>query len=209
MAEPLSAGPLAGLAEAAAQAGSTPTLAVQPSYVIWFTGLSGAGKSTIAQLTAQRLAALGLRAYVLDGDELRRGLSSDLGFSPEARTENIRRAAEVARLMVDAGLIVLAAFISPLHADRLLARNVLGPGKLVEVFVDAPLAVTEARDTKGLYRLARQGKIKQFTGIDAPYEAPLDAEVVLETRVAAPAESAEALLQWLGGRGLLGGPNPA
>jgi bifunctional enzyme CysN/CysC len=206
MTEPLSAGPLAGPAETAAQA-STTAIAVQPSYVIWFTGLSGAGKSTIAQLAAQRLAALGLRAYVLDGDELRRGLSSDLGFSPEARTENIRRAAEVARLMVDAGLIVLAAFISPLHADRLLARKVLGAGKLVEVFVDAPLAVTEARDTKGLYRLARQGKIKQFTGIDAPYEVPLDAEVVLETRVAEPAESAQALLQWLGDRGLLGGPH--
>lgn len=140
--------------------------------VIWFTGLSGAGKSTLAQALEARLLAQGVRTCVLDGDALRQGLNKDLGFSDSDRTENIRRAAEVARLMADAGLVVLTAFISPFRADRALARERIGTGRFVEVFVDTPLAVCEARDPKGLYRKARRGEVHHMTGITSPYEAP-------------------------------------
>jgi bifunctional enzyme CysN/CysC len=175
----------------------------QQPCVIWMTGLSGAGKSTLANLLEVRLAELGRHSYILDGDNLRFRLNRDLGFSEADRTENIRRAAEVARLMADAGLIVVVALISPLRADRQMAREILERDSFIEVFVDAPLAVTEARDPKGLYRKARAGLIKQFTGIDAPYEPPLDADLVLDTCHAEPEAGAVALLDLLVRRGVL------
>lgn len=148
---------------------------------IWFTGLSGAGKSTLAYGLEAALHANGRHAYVLDGDNVRHGLNSDLGFNIKDRNENIRRVGEVARLMVDAGLIVLVAFISPLRQERDAARTLFAPGEFVEVFVDSPLAVCELRDTKGLYAKARRGELQDFTGIDSPYEPPLAPEVHLHT----------------------------
>jgi len=148
---------------------------------LWFTGLSGAGKSTIANLLERRLAALGYHTYLLDGDNLRHGLNRDLGFTPEARVENVRRVAEVAHLMVDAGLIVLVCVISPFRSEREFARGLFGGGEFIEVFVDTPLEECERRDPKGLYRKARAGEISNFTGIDSPYERPTAAEVHLET----------------------------
>ncbi len=156
---------------------------------LWFTGLSGAGKSTIANLVEKRLTALGRHTYVLDGDNVRHGLNKDLGFTDADRVENIRRVAEVAKLMVDAGLIVLVSFISPFRAERRMARALFAEGEFVEVYVDTPLDVAEARDAKGLYAKARAGELRNFTGIDSPYEAPEAAEVVLDTL----AESPEAL----------------
>jgi bifunctional enzyme CysN/CysC len=153
----------------------------QKPVVVWFTGLSGAGKSTIANLLDRRLFAMGKKAYLLDGDNLRNGLNSDLGFSEADRTENIRRVAEVAKLLSCAGLIVLTAFISPFRSDRLFARRLLEEGEFIEVFVDTPLAIAESRDTKGLYKKARRGELSNFTGIDSPYEKPLDAEVHIDT----------------------------
>ncbi|KAF1705688.1 sulfate adenylyltransferase subunit CysN [Pseudoxanthomonas suwonensis] len=147
--------------------------------VLWFTGLSGAGKSTVANLVDKRLHALGYHTFVLDGDNVRHGLNRDLGFTDEDRVENIRRVAEVARLMADAGLIVLVSFISPFRAERRMARERFAPGEFIEVFVDVPLEVAEARDVKGLYRKARAGLIPNFTGIDSPYEAPEHPEVHL------------------------------
>jgi bifunctional enzyme CysN/CysC len=146
---------------------------------IWFTGLSGSGKSTLANLLEQRLHLDGRHTYVLDGDNLRHGLNRDLGFTEADRVENIRRVAQVARLMVDAGLIVLVSLISPYRADRAMARSLFAAGEFVEVFVDAPLATCEQRDVKGLYAKARRGELKNFTGIDSPYEAPLAPEVHL------------------------------
>lgn len=151
--------------------------------VIWLTGLSGAGKSTLANHLALALHALGRAAYVMDGDNLRHGLCRDLGFTDADRAENIRRVAEVARLMADAGLIVITAFISPFRSERALARSLLAPGEFVEVHVDLPLAVAEARDAKGLYAKARRGEIKHFTGIDSPYEAPEAPELRVDTAV--------------------------
>ncbi|GLQ95678.1 sulfate adenylyltransferase subunit CysN [Dyella mobilis] len=148
---------------------------------IWFTGLSGAGKSTIANLLERRLCALGYHTYLLDGDNLRHGLNRDLGFTPEARVENVRRVAEVANLMVDAGLIVIACVISPFRSEREFARNLFDEGEFLEVFVDTPLEECERRDPKGLYRRARAGEISNFTGIDSPYEAPLQPQVHLRT----------------------------
>ena len=153
----------------------------QKPCVLWFTGLSGAGKSTIADRLEQRLAASGRRTYLLDGDNVRHGLNRDLGFTDQDRVENIRRVGEVARLMVDAGLIVLASFISPFRAERRMARELLDADEFIEIFVDAPLEVCEARDPKGLYRKARAGEVKNFTGIDSDYEAPLDAEITLNS----------------------------
>ncbi|WP_425527203.1 sulfate adenylyltransferase subunit CysN [Xanthomonas phaseoli] len=170
----------------------------QAPRVLWFTGLSGAGKSTVANLVDKRLHALGYHTFILDGDNVRHGLNRDLGFTDEDRVENIRRVAEVARLMADAGLIVLVSFISPFRAERQLARERFDQGEFVEVFVDVPLAVAEARDVKGLYRKARAGQIPNFTGIDSPYEAPQTPEIHLH----ADGESVEALahhvLEYLG-----------
>ncbi|WP_349777964.1 sulfate adenylyltransferase subunit CysN [Xanthomonas sp. WHRI 6108] len=170
----------------------------QTPRVLWFTGLSGAGKSTVANLVDKRLHALGYHTFILDGDNVRHGLNRDLGFTDEDRVENIRRVAEVARLMADAGLIVLVSFISPFRAERQLARERFDAGEFVEVFVDVPLAVAEARDVKGLYRKARAGQIPNFTGIDSPYEAPEASEVHLH----ADGENVEALarhvLEFLG-----------
>lgn len=148
---------------------------------VWFTGLSGAGKSTLANALEAELHAAGRHVYVLDGDNVRHGLNRDLGFSIEDRKENIRRVAEVARLMVDAGLVVLVAFISPFRSERAMARALFTPGEFIEVFVDSPLDICEQRDTKGLYAKARQGKLKDFTGIDSPYEPPLAPEIHLHT----------------------------
>lgn len=149
--------------------------------VVWFTGLSGAGKTTLAQSLEQALLRAACRAYVLDGDILRQGLCAGLGFSDQDRSENIRRAGEAAALLADAGLVVLAAFISPFAADRARVRARLAPGDFMEVFCDCPAAVCEQRDVKGLYRRARAGEIPQFTGISSPYEAPQHADLTLDT----------------------------
>lgn len=148
--------------------------------VLWFTGLSGSGKSTVAGALEQALHQLGVSTYLLDGDNVRHGLCRDLGFSDDDRRENIRRVGEVARLMVDAGLVVLTAFISPHRAERQMVRDLLGEGEFIEVFVDTPLAVCEARDPKGLYKKARAGELRNFTGIDSAYEAPEAADITLD-----------------------------
>lgn len=149
--------------------------------VVWFTGLSGAGKSTIANAVESALYARGMHSYVLDGDNVRQGLSRDLSFGDADRVENIRRIGEVAKLMVDAGLIVLVAFISPFRADRDMVRSLLQPGEFIEVYVSTPIEICEQRDSKGLYRLARAGKVPNFTGISSPYEPPGQPELELDT----------------------------
>lgn len=148
--------------------------------VLWFTGLSGSGKSTVAGALEQALHQLGVSTYLLDGDNVRHGLCRDLGFSDADRKENIRRVGEVARLMVDTGLVVLTAFISPHRAERQMVREMLGAGEFIEVFVDTPLAICEARDPKGLYKKARAGELRNFTGIDSVYEAPEQPEIHLD-----------------------------
>jgi bifunctional enzyme CysN/CysC len=165
--------------------------------VIWFTGLSGSGKSTIANLLEKRLHAEGRHTYVLDGDNVRHGLNRDLGFTDVDRVENIRRVAEVSRLMVDAGLIVMVSFISPFRAERQLARERVEAGEFVEVFIDTPLAEAERRDVKGLYAKARAGDLKNFTGIDSPYEAPESPEIRIDTTAMTPEQAAEAIYVWL------------
>ena len=158
---------------------------------VWFTGLSGSGKSSIANRLEQRLFAEGRHTYLLDGDNVRHGLNRDLGFTEADRAENIRRVAEVARLMVDAGLIVLVAFISPFRAERRFARSLFAEGEFIEVFVDTPIEACEARDPKGLYAKARSGALPNFTGIDSPYERPESPEVHLLTSGRSPEECAE------------------
>lgn len=169
----------------------------QDARILWLTGLSAAGKSTIAGLVDIRLHALGKHTYLLDGDNIRLGLSKDLGFSNADRVENIRRVAEVAALMVDAGLIVIVAFISPFRRERAMARGLVGPGEFVEIFVDTPIAVAEARDPKGLYKKARRGEIKAFTGIDSPYEPPENPELRIETTRMSAEEAAEQIIGYL------------
>jgi len=171
--------------------------------VVWLTGLSGAGKSTIANLVERRLHALGRHTYILDGDNIRHGLNKDLGFTEADRVENIRRVAEVARLMVDAGLIVIVSFISPFRAERGVARELVQPGEFFEVFVEAPLEVAEQRDPKGLYRKARNGELKNFTGIDSPYEIPENPELRLDTTRLTPEEAARAVLGYLRAAGII------
>jgi len=165
--------------------------------VLWLTGLSGAGKSTIANLVEKKLHALGKHTYLLDGDNVRHGLNRDLGFTDADRVENIRRVAEVSKLMVDAGLIVLVSFISPFRAERRMARSLFGPGEFHEVHVDTPLNVAETRDPKGLYKKARRGELKNFTGIDSPYEAPETPEIYLDTQKNTSEQSAEAIVEYL------------
>ena len=171
--------------------------------VVWLTGLSGAGKSTIANIVETRLHQLGHHTYILDGDNVRHGLNRDLGFTDADRVENIRRVAEVARLMADAGLIVLVSFISPYRADRLMARELLPEGQFIEVFVDAPLPVAEARDPKGLYRKARRGELKNFTGVDAPYEAPEAPDLHIDTSAVAAEQAADRVLDALRSAGVI------
>jgi bifunctional enzyme CysN/CysC len=171
--------------------------------VIWFTGLSGAGKSSIANLVEKRLHASRVRTYLLDGDNVRHGLNKDLGFTDADRIENMRRVAEVARLMVDAGLVVLVSFISPFRDEREIARNMVEAGEFCEVFVDTPLDVAEQRDVKGLYRKARAGRLQNFTGIDSPYEPPLEPEVHIKTTEIQPATAAEIIIDRLAEMGVL------
>jgi bifunctional enzyme CysN/CysC len=171
--------------------------------VIWFTGLSGAGKSTIANLLEKRLHALGRHTYLLDGDNVRQGLNKDLGFTEADRVENIRRVSEVARLMADAGLIVLVSFISPFRAERRTARGLMGEGEFYEVFIDVPLEVAETRDPKGLYKKARRGELKNFTGVDSPYEVPEAPEIKIDTTRLTPERATEAILEHLRGAGVL------
>ncbi len=177
----------------------------QRGTVLWFTGLSGSGKSTIARGLEQRLARAGRLAVVLDGDNLRHGLCADLGFGAADRAENIRRASHVAALFADAGALVVTAFISPFRADRERARDVVG-ADFFEVFVDTPLATCEARDPKGLYRKARAGEIAEFTGISSPYEAPQRPDLHLHTAASTTAASVDALLAFLAARGRLQQP---
>ena len=175
----------------------------QQAAVVWLTGLSGAGKSTLANLVEKRLFALGRHSYLLDGDNVRHGLNRDLGFTDADRVENIRRVAEVARLMVDAGLIVITAFISPFRAERAMARGLMADGEFIEVHVDTPLAVAEARDVKGLYRKARSGALKNFTGIDSPYEAPEAPELRVDTSTCDANDAADRIIDQLRARGLI------
>ena len=165
--------------------------------VVWFTGLSGAGKSSIANLVEKRLHALGAHTTMLDGDNVRHGLNKDLGFTEADRVENIRRVAEVSRLMVNAGLIVLVSFISPFRSERRMARDMVGESEFCEVFVDTPLAVAEQRDVKGLYAKARRGQLSNFTGIDSPYEAPEDPEIRIDTTATSPEDAAEEVVNRL------------
>ena len=176
------------------QAGRATLLRQQPR-CFWFTGLSASGKSTIANLVDKRLHAAGRHTYLLDGDNVRHGLNRDLGFTEADRVENIRRVAEVARLMVDAGLIVLVSFISPFRAERRFARALFKPDQFVEVYVDTPFEVCERRDPKGLYVKARAGQLKNFTGLDSPYEPPEHAEVVIRTTELSAAQAAERLAE--------------
>ena len=177
----------------------------QKPAVLWFTGLSGAGKSTIANLVEKKLFDMGRHTYILDGDNVRHGLNKDLGFKDADRVENIRRVAEVSRLMADAGLIVLVSFISPFRAERQMARAMMEDGEFIEIHVDTPLDVAEQRDVKGLYKKARAGEIKNFTGIDSEYQAPQNAEIAVNTVDLSAEEAAERIVGYLEERGLLAG----
>jgi len=176
----------------------------QKPAILWFTGLSGSGKSTIADIVSQKLHAMNRHTATLDGDNVRHGLNRDLGFTDVDRVENIRRIAEVSKLMVEAGLIVLTSFISPFRAERQMARSIVEEGEFVEIFVDTPLEVAESRDVKGLYKKARAGEIKNFTGIDSPYEAPRAAEITVDTSQISAEEAADRIVGWLDERGYLG-----
>jgi bifunctional enzyme CysN/CysC len=190
------AAPSIGKASHAEQKGQQPC-------VLWLTGLSGSGKSTIANVVERKLHAIGRHSYLLDGDNVRKGLNKDLGFTQSDRVENIRRVAEVARLMVDAGLIVITSFISPFESERRMARDLFADGEFIEVFVDAPLAVAEERDPKQLYARARRGEIANFTGIDSPYEPPEAPELHIDTTYTSAEEAGERILDELRQRGIL------
>ncbi len=179
------------------------SLTGQKPAVLWFTGLSGAGKSTIANLVEKQLHAAGHMTYLLDGDNVRHGLNRDLGFSDADRVENIRRVAEVSKLMVDAGLIVLVSFISPFKSERLMARELMEDGEFIEIFVDTALVEAEKRDVKGLYAKARRGEIKHFTGISSPYEAPENPELRIDTKKVTPEGAADLVVQYLKEKGRL------
>lgn len=166
----------------------------QHATLIWFTGLSGSGKSTLAVQLEAQLHALGFKTYLLDGDNIRAGINKDLNFTDEGRIENIRRIGEVAKLMLDTGIVVLSAFISPFKADRDQVKEIVGAENYIEVFVDTPLEICEERDVKGLYKKARAGEVKNFTGIDSPYEAPDSADVIVPTARLSIDESIEKLM---------------
>jgi bifunctional enzyme CysN/CysC len=184
-------------------------LKLQRPVILWFTGLSGAGKSAVANRVEQKLAALGRHSYLLDGDNVRSGLNKDLGFRDIDRVENIRRVGEVAKLFVDAGLIVLCSFISPFRSERLAVRELVGRGEFVEIFVDAPLAVCEARDPKGLYAKSRSGNLPNFTGIDSPYESPEFPELVLDSARFDPEQLSDRVLAYLSEKGYFSGGTEA
>jgi adenylyl-sulfate kinase len=169
----------------------------QKPCVVWLTGLSGAGKSTIAKELDSKLYKLGVHSYILDGDNLRLGINKGLGFSDEERSENIRRTAEITKLFVDAGLVVIVAIISPFTIDRNMARNLFEDNEFIEVFIDAPLDVVEQRDTKGLYKKARVGEFKNFTGIDSPYEPPLKPEIYVPTHIISSSEATNKILSYI------------
>lgn len=173
------------------------------AFALWFTGLSGAGKSTLAHAVEERLYQMGMHSYVLDGDNVRHGLNGDLGFSLEDRKENIRRIGEVAKLLVDAGVVVMTAFISPMRADRERVRGLLMPGDFLEVYCRCPLEVCQQRDVKGLYQRAAQGEIKEYTGVSSPYEEPMAPELVVDTAERTLDECVDQVLGLLESRGLL------
>ena len=178
-------------------------LNAQKPALLWFTGLSGAGKSTIADHLEKKLHALGKHTFVLDGDNVRHGLNRDLGFTEADRVENIRRVAEVAKLFVEAGLITLVSFISPFRAEREMARALMGPGEFIEIFVDTPLEACERRDPKGLYKKARRGELRNFTGLDSPYEPPQNAELILDGLNEGPGDLADRIIEFMHQRNLL------
>ena len=169
----------------------------QRACVLWFTGLSGSGKSTIANILEKKLHAMSHHTMLLDGDNVRHGLNRDLGFTDADRVENIRRVSEVSKLMVEAGLITLVSFISPFAAERQMARKMVGEGAFIEIYIDTPLAEAERRDVKGLYKKARVGELKNFTGIDSPYEAPEYPEITLPTMEMDAENAADAVIEWL------------
>jgi adenylylsulfate kinase len=175
----------------------------QKGIVIWYTGLSGSGKSTLAHAVEEKLFENGNISYVLDGDNIRHGLNKNLGFSPEDREENIRRIGEVSNLFADSGVIAMTAFISPYRGDRDKARELVAEGRFIEVYVKVPLEVAESRDPKGLYKKARAGEIKEFTGIDAPYEEPLNAELVIDTSEHSLEDSADIVINYLKEKSLI------
>jgi adenylylsulfate kinase len=175
----------------------------QKPVVLWFTGLSGSGKSTVANAVESKLLSLGKHSYLLDGDNVRHGLNKDLGFSDTDRVENIRRISEVAKLFVDSGTLVLTAFISPFIADRTQARSVIGKDAFIEVFIDTPLEICEQRDPKGLYKKARSGEIKHFTGIDSAYEAPVAPDIHVKTHELSIEACAEYVVEQLAKKGYL------
>lgn len=173
----------------------------QKGVIIWLTGLSGAGKSTIAVELEHALFENGHQTYMLDGDNIRHGLNKDIGFSPEDRSENIRRIAEVAKLFIEANIITITAFISPYRQDRESARKLQKDGEFIEIYVKCPLSICEQRDTKGLYKKARNGEVKEFTGISAPYEEPLNPEITIDTSKMSVGESTRAILRYLEEKG--------
>lgn len=179
------------------------TLNGHRSINLWFTGLSGSGKSTVAHAVEERLHLMGCRTYVFDGDNVRHGLCGDLSFSPEDRSENLRRIAEMVKLFVDAGVLSLTAFISPLKADRLRVKEIVGAENLIEIYCNCPIEVCEQRDVKGLYKKARAGLIKNYTGISSPYEPPEEPDIELDTANQAIDESVMEVISWLRARGVI------